>query len=184
VIALYRDLAGKNAALRRDSQASFRAARLDALTQVSNRFCMEEDLRVLWSRATRYSHRCSIAIGDIDRFKQHNDRFGHVAADGVLRRMAQAIRDGLREGDSVYRYGGEEFVVVLPDQGLAEATAALDRVRAAVERLSVGEGAVTISFGVAQLDRLRDASLEEWLERADAALYRAKEGGRNRVETG
>jgi diguanylate cyclase (GGDEF)-like protein len=186
VIALYRDLADRNAALQRDSQASFRAARLDALTHVANRFCMEEDLRVLWSRAARYSHRCSIAIGDIDLFKQHNDRFGHVAADEVLRRIAHTIRDGLREGDSVYRYGGEEFVVVLPDQGLAEATAALDRVRAAVERLAIpggGPGAVvTISFGAAQLDHARDTSTEDWLRRADAALYRAKARGRNRVE--
>src|SRR5206468_4010415 len=81
VVALYRKLAEKNAVLRRDSRASFLEARIDALTQVSNRLSLDEDLKVLWSRAKRYGHRYSIAICDIDRFKSYNDRFGHLSGD-------------------------------------------------------------------------------------------------------
>jgi two-component system chemotaxis response regulator CheY len=187
VVSLYRKLAEQNAALRRDSQASFRVARLDSLTQVANRLSMDEDLKVLWSRSERYGHRYSIAICDIDRFKAYNDRFGHLAGDDVLRHVAQTIRAQLRQGDGLYRYGGEEFVVLLPEQSLPEAEKAMNRVRVAIEQLAIpasaGGPVVTISVGVAELHRDRDQSAEEWLRRADAALYRAKNGGRDRVET-
>jgi two-component system chemotaxis response regulator CheY len=187
VVSVYRKLAEQNAALRRDSQASFRVARLDSLTQVANRLSMDEDLKVLWSRAKRYGHRYSLAICDIDRFKAYNDRFGHLAGDDVLRRVAQTIRAQLRQGDGLYRYGGEEFVALLPEQSLTEAEKAMNRVRVAVEQLAIpagdGTAVVTISVGVAELDGERDPSLEEWLRRADAALYRAKSNGRDRVET-
>jgi two-component system chemotaxis response regulator CheY len=186
VLGVYRRLAEKNASLRRDSQASFLAARVDELTGVGNRLSMNEDLSALRSRAKRYGHRYSIAIGDVDRFKSYNDHFGHLAGDEVLRRIARQIRETLRAGDGLYRYGGEEFVVVLPEQGLAEAERALDRVRKAVENLAIPShrehGVVTISFGVAQVDPTIDRAPEDWLRRADAALYRAKSAGRNRVE--
>ncbi len=187
VVALYRELAEKNAALRRDSQASFRDARIDALTQVANRLAMDEDVRVLWSRVKRYGHRYSIAICDVDLFKAYNDHFGHLAGDDALRSVAHTIRGELREGDGLYRYGGEEFVVLLPEQSLAEAAGAMERVRAAVEKVAIpahgGHGVLTISFGVAELDPALDGSPDDWLRRADTALYRAKSTGRNRVET-
>jgi diguanylate cyclase (GGDEF)-like protein len=187
VVALYRRLGEKNKMLRKDSQTSFREARVDALTGVANRLRMSEDFAVLWSRVERYGHRFSIAIADIDWFKDYNDHFGHVAGDDVLKRVAETVRDQLRQGDSLYRYGGEEFVVVLPEQSLAEAVLAMDRVRAAVEKLAIPSARpqrpVTASFGVAELDRAIDRSVEDWLRRADAALYRAKARGRNRVET-
>jgi two-component system chemotaxis response regulator CheY len=187
VVALYRRLAEQNAALRRDSLASFRAARLDALTEVSNRLSLDEDLRVLWSRAKRYTHRYSLAICDIDHFKAYNDAFGHLAGDDALRRVARAIHDELRQGDGVYRYGGEEFLVLLPEQSMRDAAGALERVRIAIERMGIptrDPGRVlSVSFGVAELDLARDAEPEDWVRRADTALYRAKTGGRNRVET-
>jgi two-component system cell cycle response regulator len=186
VVSLYRKLAEQNAALRRDSQASFRVARLDSLTHVANRLSMDEDLKVLWSRTKRYGHGYSIAICDIDRFKAYNDRFGHLAGDDVLRDVAQTIRRQLRQGDGLYRYGGEEFVVLLPEQSLREAAKAMNRVRVAVEQLAIpaaDSAVLTISIGVAKLERERDQSPEDWLRRADAALYRAKNGGRDRVET-
>lgn len=186
VIDLYRKLAEKNASLRRDSQRAYRDARIDSLTQVSNRMSMDEDVGVIWSRAKRYGHRYSISICDIDWFKAYNDNFGHLAGDDVLRHVAQTIKEVLREGDGLYRYGGEEFVVLLPEQSLAEAACAMDRVRAAVERLGISSneagGVVTLSAGVAELDLSVDASQHDWLRRADEALYRAKERGRNRVE--
>ncbi len=187
VVELRRRLAARNAELRSASERSFHEARLDALTQIANRFCLEEDLKVLWARSRRYGHHYSLAICDVDRFKSYNDHFGHLAGDDVLRRVAQALKGELREGDGIYRYGGEEFVVLLPEQPLADAERAIERLRAAVHALALPaakRGAVvTISFGVAELDPSLDDSFEDTLRRADAALYRAKAGGRNRVAT-
>lgn len=184
VLSLYRKLADKNVQLRRDSQNSFQAARVDPLTGVANRLRMDEDLDVLWSRAQRYGHPFAAALCDIDEFKRYNDRFGHLAGDDVIRRVAQAVRKALRQGDALYRYGGEEFLVVLPEQSLPEAVRAMDRVRGAIEALAIpsDQGVVTISVGVAELDLAVDGTLKDWLRRTDAALYQAKEGGRNRVE--
>ena len=187
VVALYRELAIKNAILRRDSQTSFRVARTDALTEIGNRLSLDEDLKGLWSRAKRYRRTYALAICDVDHFKDYNDRFGHVAGDEVLRATAKTLREQLRSGDSVYRYGGEEFVIVLPEQTLADASQVAERLRAAVERLAIPTGVnpsvVTISAGLAELHPTADSSPQEWLRRADAALYRAKAAGRNRVET-
>jgi len=186
VVAVHRKLAEKNAILRRDSQMSFRAARTDPLTDTANRLSMNEDLADLGTRLKNRGHRYSLAICDIDRFKDYNDQFGHLAGDEVLRRIAQSIRDELRQTDGLYRYGGEEFVVLLPLQSLTKAARALDRVRLAVEGLAIQmtgpSRVVTISFGVAELDVRHNETLEDCLRRADAALYRAKARGRNRVE--
>src|ERR1700690_183559 len=170
VLSLYRKLADKNIQLRRDSQTSFHAARVDPLTGVANRLRMDEDLEVLWSRAQRYGHTFAAALCDIDEFKRYNDRFGHVAGDEVLRRVAQSIRKGLRQGDALYRFGGEEFLVVLPEQSLNEAIRAMDRVRGAIEQLAIPapKGILTISVGVAELDLALDRTLEDWLRRTDA----------------
>ncbi len=188
VVSVHRKVAQKNEALRRENEASFWDARVDPLTHVSNRLRMDEDLKAVWARVKRYGHRYAIAICDVDRFKAYNDAFGHVAGDDVLRRVAHTIREQLREGDGVYRYGGEEFVALLPEQSIAEAAHTMDRVRLAIEQLAIptrgsGAGVVTVSFGVAELDPTSDATPNQWLERADAALYRAKAKGRNCVET-
>jgi two-component system cell cycle response regulator len=186
VVSLYRRLAQKTSELRRDSQASFQLARVDALTGIGNRLRMDEDLGVLWSQVQRYPRKYALSLSDIDEFKKYNDHFGHVAGDEVLRRVAQTLRSGLRQGDMLYRYGGEEFVAVLPEQSLAEAACAMDRLRRDVERLAIttvgAPRVVTISIGVAEFDPAHDRSLEDWLRRTDAALYQAKNGGRNRVE--
>jgi two-component system, cell cycle response regulator len=187
VVSLYRRLAEKTSQLRRDSQASFQIARVDALTGIGNRLRMDEDLGVLWSQVQRNPRKYALALCDIDEFKRYNDHFGHVAGDEVLRQVAQALRRGLRQGDTLYRYGGEEFLTVLPEQSVDEAARIMDRLRGDVERLAistVGERrVVTISVGVAEIDTAHDGSLADWLRRTDAALYRAKNGGRNRVET-
>lgn len=187
VIPLYRRLAEKTSDLRRDSQISFRMARVDALTGIGNRLRMDEDLRVLWSQTKRYTRPCSAGLCDIDEFKAYNDHFGHIAGDEVLRQVAQTLRKALRQGDGLYRYGGEEFLAVLPEQSLDEAARAMERLRSDVERLAiptVGERrVVTISIGVAELDTAHDATPDDWLRRTDSSLYRAKRGGRNRVES-
>jgi diguanylate cyclase (GGDEF)-like protein len=185
VIAVYRKLASQNESLRRDSKTSFEMARLDALTGIPNRLAMDEELEKVWARAKRYRRGASIAICDIDRFKAYNDHFGHVAGDDVLRRIAHAIRHELRDSDGLFRYGGEEFLAILPEQSLARARQAIERVRNGVERLAISScvdrPVVTVSAGVAELDPTIDEAPEDWLRRADAALYRAKASGRNRV---
>jgi two-component system chemotaxis response regulator CheY len=184
VLSLYEKLARKNAALRTESQTSFRLARVDALTEVANRLRMNEDIKAIWGRATRYGHRFCAALCDIDLFKSYNDRFGHLAGDEVLRKIAGAIKKDLRQGDGLYRFGGEEFLITLPEQSLAEATRVMERVRLEVERLAEpaeASGVVTVSIGVSSL-RPDDESPEAWLRRVDEALYKAKANGRNRVE--
>jgi two-component system chemotaxis response regulator CheY len=184
VLSLYEKLARKNATLRTESQTSFRLARVDALTDVANRLRMNEDIKAIWGRATRYGHRFCAALCDIDLFKSYNDRFGHLAGDEVLRKIAGAIKKDLRQGDGLYRFGGEEFLITLPEQSLAEATRVMERVRLEVERLAEPtdpSGVVTVSIGVSSL-RPDDESPEAWLRRVDQALYKAKANGRNRVE--
>ncbi len=185
VIALYRRLAEKNASLRRESQNSFRLARIDPLTEIPNRLRMNEDLDVLWSRSKRYGHRYCAALCDVDWFKAYNDHFGHLPGDEVLRKVAQAIKNELRQGDALYRYGGEEFLVILPEQSLSEAMQAMERVRSRIEGLAIPtvtqKCIVTVSIGVAALAP-GDPVAESWLRRVDHALYKAKANGRNRVE--
>jgi diguanylate cyclase (GGDEF)-like protein len=187
VVAYQRELAESNAALRETSEVSFEAARIDPLTNVANRLRLSEDLEMFRSHAARYGHRFCIALCDIDVFKKYNDTNGHLAGDDVLRRVAATIRGALRLGDNLYRYGGEEFLVILCEQGLAEARKAMDRVHRTVESAAIPHdgspmGIVTISVGLAEV-RSAEASNEDWIRPADSALYRAKRKGRNRVES-
>jgi two-component system cell cycle response regulator len=177
----------ESSALRRKSDHNFRAARTDPLTTVSNRLELREDLEMLASRVRRYGRPYCAAICDIDAFKAYNDCLGHLAGDDLLRRIADSIRGGLRRGDGFYRYGGDEFLAILPEQSLAEAGACMDRVRNEVDRLCVLHAPaasvpfVTISVGIAEMTPASAGEIEDWLRRADAALYRAKSLGRNRV---
>lgn len=184
VVSLHRRLALRTADLRRDSQRFYLASRTDTLTGIGNRLALDEELASVRDRATRYGHHFCLAMGDIDRFKSYNDKFGHLAGDDILRRVANTIRTRIRTSDRVFRFGGEEFAIVLPQQPLAEACAAVDRVRQAIEGLELQAadgGVVTMSFGVAEL---RKQKVEDWLALADAALYSAKRAGRNRVVAG
>jgi diguanylate cyclase (GGDEF)-like protein len=180
-----RELEASNSALRLDSARDHLVARLDPLTAVANRLRLKEDLEPLEGRVSRYGHRYCAALCDIDAFKAYNDSFGHLLGDDVLCLVARTIQKHLRTGDSLYRYGGEEFLVILPEQSLADAKAGMDRVRQEIERLGIrhAPGAagtfLTISAGIAEL---AGGTVSDWLQRADMALYRAKALGRNRVE--
>lgn len=184
VVDLHRRIASRTAELRDDSTRNYAASRTDALTGVANRMRLDEEVATLISRAQRYGHTCSLAICDVDFFKAYNDRFGHVAGDEALRAVAEGMRANLRSADALFRYGGEEFVVLLVEQPLAEAERAMDRMRLQIEQLGIPSadgGALTVSVGVAEIDPANDWSGEAWIARADAALYEAKAGGRNRV---
>jgi two-component system chemotaxis response regulator CheY len=183
LVHAYNRLAEQNRKLRRDSERALVIARSDALTGVGNRLALDEEMRLIAANAARYAQSPSLAMCDIDYFKHYNDRHGHVAGDEALKRVAGAIRETVRAGDSVFRYGGEEFVVILPEQGVVAAAQAMERVRRAVEALAIPHakvsrtGTLTMSVGVAN-HRMRG---EDWLIRADRALYRAKAERRNCV---
>jgi diguanylate cyclase (GGDEF)-like protein len=158
--------------------------RHDAATGLANRLRLAEDLEALRGRVARYGHVYCVAVFDVDNFQGINDSAGHLFGDQTLRTIAQTLQREVRSGDAVYRYGGEEFLVLLPEQSLESATLAAERLRAAVEQLAIphpGGGVVTVSAGVAGL-RDPQCGPEEICALADQALYRAKEGGRNRVE--
>jgi diguanylate cyclase (GGDEF)-like protein len=185
VIELHQQLADRTTSLRCESERFYLASRTDSLTLVGNRLAFAEELDRIRARVARYGHRLSLAMCDVDEFKRFNDAFGHQAGDNALAHVADAIRSTLRATDSVYRYGGEEFVVLLPEQHLDEAVRAMDRVRAAVEQLMIpapNGGVLTISAGVSELGNGSE-SASGLVARADAALYMAKAHGRNRVET-
>lgn len=178
-----RALARANQQLRREGEREAQAARTDPLTGIANRLRLDEDLSRAVDAATRYGRPFSAALCDVDLFKQFNDRYGHLAGDRALQQIAELLRDRVRGGDTVYRFGGEEFVVLLPEQTGPEAERAMERIRAAVESLAIPHGGsprgvVTMSVGVAEL---AGSPAAEWLARADAALYEAKSRGRNRV---
>jgi diguanylate cyclase (GGDEF)-like protein len=149
----------------------------DPLTGLANRRFLEIQLEKIFEQAKRYGQNQSVIMLDIDHFKNYNDSYGHQGGDLLLVALAKIIMAQMRKSDYVFRYGGEEFLVLLPDTGLPMARDAAQRLRAAVER----EAGVTISLGVAiYRDGMPDK--ETLVKEADAALYRAKEGGRNRVE--
>ena len=185
VVEHHRRLASHTKKLRDDSTRLFQASRTDALTGAGNRLSLDEEIETLLARAHRYGRKCSLAICDLDLFKSYNDHFGHVAGDEALRRVAGAMRASLRSADSLFRYGGEEFVALLLEQRLDAAECAMERVRGAVEALGMPSpatgGSLTLSVGVAEIDPGADRTSDDWLRRADEALYVAKSSGRNRV---
>ncbi len=187
ITTLHRKLERQNAELARLKDKFFEQARRDPLTDLGNRLQLREDLEMLKGRAERYGHTYCAALCDIDFFKLYNDHYGHPAGDKILVRVASTLKDGCRKGDALYRYGGEEFLVILPGQTLESATTVADRLRKDVEALKIPHeaknlpGVVTISAGVAELSAEHPKTSDELLKEADTALYRAKQAGRNRV---
>jgi diguanylate cyclase len=153
---------------------------LDALTGLPNRRRMYDIIVQQLELARRYDTPFCVALLDIDHFKRINDTFGHLKGDAVLQQVAQVLRADFRSVDQLGRWGGEEFLLVLPQTGLEEAASAVERSRQAVEGQVRVEGqAVTLSCGVAQY--LPGDEITAFLQRADDALYEAKKQGRNRV---
>jgi diguanylate cyclase (GGDEF)-like protein len=152
-------------------------ARTDELTRVRNRRGLMTTLEREFHRAARYGAPLSVIELDLDHFKQVNDRFGHAAGDALLKRVARALRHGLRQVDVVGRIGGEEFVVVAPETSAREAVVLAERLRQAVAATGI-----TVSCGVATLGQVEARDAEQLLAHADHALYRAKSLGRNRCE--
>jgi diguanylate cyclase (GGDEF)-like protein/hemerythrin-like metal-binding protein len=155
-------------------------ASTDALTGAWNRRRLEESVIVEMDRFERYGNPLSMALVDIDWFKQVNDAHGHAAGDRVLERLAELLRASLRATDSLTRFGGEEFLVLAPHETLSTLATAAERWRKTIAETDFPfAGRLTVSIGVAEC--LPRETWEQWFKRADAALYRAKVDGRNRV---
>ena len=161
-------------------------AAIDPLTGLPRRHVAEERIVYEADRSLRSGAPFGLIMVDIDHFKNVNDEFGHAAGDAVLRVVAQQLVANSRSIDLVSRWGGEEFMILLPETNLAGVTAAAEKLRTAVESTPVQRNdttiTVTISLGVAQIDAGVDPDPQAAIERVDRALYRAKHAGRNRVE--
>lgn len=156
----------------------------DGLTGLYNRRFLSKRLEEEYSKAIRYNTPLSLLVMDVDFFKRVNDTFGHQVGDNALISVARVLQQSVRESDLVGRYGGEEFVVLLPHTDLDKALTVAEKIRLAVSETPVegmGERRLTISIGVAGFPDLKVANMEELVRKADEALYRAKEGGRNQV---
>lgn len=176
-----------NEQLRASVAETMEMAVIDPLTGLHNRRYLDSHLQTLFDRAMARRRPLSLMITDLDRFKAINDTYGHDGGDRVLREFARRLRQNVRGIDLACRFGGEEFVVVMPDTDQQVAEKVAERVRAEIAKAPFftsedgGEGiAVTVSVGVSSLKPYGDR-MEDLMKRADIALYEAKSGGRNRV---
>ncbi|MFK4638053.1 GGDEF domain-containing response regulator [Paenarthrobacter histidinolovorans] len=175
ITSLHADLARYRSALTEQ-------ARTDPLTKVHNRLKLSEDLGELHDG----SHGYCLAMVDVDNFKSYNDIYGHQAGDAALVAIADTLASQVRATDAVYRFGGEEFLLLLREQSAATADLVMERVRSAVHDLTIEhsgdpDGVLTISAGIAASPGGHPAGTEHLLREADLALYAAKAAGRNRV---
>lgn len=159
------------------------ACLVDQLTGLRNRYGMLTDLLDEQQRTVREDSNCSIAMIDIDHFKEINDNHGHQVGDLLLQKLAQLLVSRLRPYDHLYRYGGEEFLICLPGTDIEEAKAILERMRHDVSTMNFMVDdkriPVTASFGLSPIGK--ESCIEDYIEHADTALYAAKAAGRNRV---
>jgi diguanylate cyclase (GGDEF)-like protein len=179
IVALQQELIAAREAMRA-------AATYDGLTGLLNRREIVECLNRELTRGRREKHPVSLILADIDYFKRVNDQYGHMVGDEVLKEIAHRLTAGVRAYDRVGRYGGEEFLVVMPNCDLISAFTRADEIRGLISRKAVQAGTVatsiTISMGLAVADGMSELAPETLLHQADLGLYKAKQNGRNRVE--
>jgi len=168
-----------------DREKLERLATFDSLTGLYNRRAVLGRLDELINLANRYKEDFSLSMLDIDHFKKVNDHYGHLTGDEVLEEIAVLIRRNIRETDIVGRYGGEEFIIILPKTNLSSSWVVAERLRSIIEKTGMKDSAgnaftITVSQGLVGWERDEDAA--SLISRADEALYKAKEKGRNRVQ--
>ena len=158
-------------------------ASTDSLTKAYNRLKFDEIIESEINRSKRYDQMLSLIAFDIDHFKTVNDNYGHLFGDYVLKTIVNLTKDNIRGVDYLARWGGEEFMIILPETGMERAEALAQRIKEEIENYKFKKTVkVTVSFGVAQFKK--DDSENTLIKRADDALYKAKNKGRNRVEIG
>lgn len=165
-----------------DKKRAQHLAITDPLTQVYNRLHLDNIFQAETKRAKRYGIPYSVILLDVDYFKAINDKYGHIGGDEVLVKLVKVLQKDIRETDVLGRWGGEEFLIVLPQTALNEAQKAAEKLKEKIESSSffIGES-ITCSFGVSEFLE-GDKDCDSLIKRADDALYRAKELGRNRIE--
>ncbi|MEL0635527.1 diguanylate cyclase [Marinomonas sp. TI.3.20] len=179
------DAASHKLALSTANKQLEQLSKTDSLTELHNRGSLEKALDIIFSSYQQKQEAPhSLVMADLDFFKHVNDNYGHPVGDIVLKEVAKLMIASSRKGDFVGRYGGEEFVIVLPNTALAGAMSFSEKLRKKIEALTIntdkGDIKVTISLGVAQLSP-KDQMVSSWLMRADEALYKAKNAGRNQT---
>ncbi len=156
----------------------------DELTGLSNRRCFDNTLEKEFLRALRYNNKLTLVMFDIDHFKAVNDTYGHPCGDYILKEVANAALQTFRKTDTVFRFGGEEFVVILTETDIKQSEIPLERFRKTIETLDLNYQNqpinITVSIGACQLDQ-SVGNKEEFLQKTDNALYDAKNSGRNKV---
>lgn len=159
-------------------------AYIDPLTGLNNRAAFDKSIEQEIELATRHSHTLTLLMLDLDKFKEINDNYGHIVGDAVLKNFADTILECLRRSDIIFRYGGEEFAVLLRNTKAEGATLLAERMRKNVEEMEFDYNSikinVSVSIGLAELQEGDNGT--KLIERADELLYKAKENGRNRVE--
>lgn len=154
---------------------------VDDLTQLANRRRIDEILNTELKRSNRYGSPFSVVLFDIDHFKRVNDTYGHLVGDHVLKKVAEVASENTRETETVGRWGGEEFLIILPEMTAQQAAQVAEKLRLAIAETQFSdiETPITCSFGVSQYDK--QISIEQLVDEVDCALYEAKESGRNAV---
>lgn len=175
-----RELSWVNQQLQRQLDENRELAERDALTRIANRYRLEKALQLECERAKRFRQPLSLIAMDLDDFKPINDRYGHARGDAALVRVVDVLHTCLRAQDLLARWGGDEFVIVLPQASLGEALEVAARLRQAMVQVEpVGDCQLTMSYGVVQWQEGEDQ--HALLARADTALYRAKGNGKNAI---
>ena len=176
------NMEGETEKLRKTIEEERNKAYNDALTGIPNRMAFDERMHDEYQRWKRYNNKLTLCLVDIDKFKGVNDTYGHKAGDIVLRTVAKKCASKIRKSDYFCRYGGEEFALILPETDLSAAIAVAETLRESIEKCSFQYAedtvGITISCGLAQMKK--NDSLDKLFQRADQALYKAKESGRNR----
>ena len=172
-------------ALKKSEQKFMKLSITDDLTGLHNSRHFFKQLKAEIERTNRYGHPLSLLILDLDNFKKYNDVFGHIAGDSVLAKAGEILRESLRKTDTAYRYGGEEFTVLLPETQGPEALHFAERIRQAFENKDLTlqkeqNFSVTVSIGVAQYESGQE--LNTFIKRADTNMYSAKNEGKNRIK--
>ncbi len=184
-IALHRNLERERAVAEEEAARLAEEARLDPMTGLGNRRALDEALPMVGGRMARYGETWALVLIDLDRFKDYNDVLGHAAGDELLRRFGVILRDGLRVSDLAFRYGGDEFLLLLTLSHTRSARDALTRIRrtfANEAHIHPGNAPWTYAtFSAGFAVRTGRQGTDGWTEEADRALYRAKDEGRNRI---
>lgn len=191
VTELHNKLARRDGELERLNVELFERSLTDDLTGLGNRRRMEQDVELTHARALRSGRPYAVALFDIDHFKFYNDFYGHVGGDETLRRVAASIDGASRAGECTFRYGGEEFLLLVPDCEPLDAINTAERIRQGVADAAIPHSSrpteppfVTVSGGVSCWTAEDRVSAREVIEQADDALFQAKSAGRNRVHAG